>query len=72
MLERVGVDCLRGAAVDGEVGLAVALEVEARERDPTVDRVFEESGCHIAPFPAHVRGRPTFTETTRMAHPSRT
>ena len=44
VLERVGVDRLRGAAVDGEVGLAVAVEVEAADRHPPLDRLLEDSG----------------------------
>ena len=53
VLERVGVDRLRGAAVDGEVGLAVAVEVQATERDATLDRLLEDAGCHVASLPAH-------------------
>ena len=53
VLERIGIDRLRDAAVDCEVGLAVAVEVQATERDATLDRLLEDSGCHVASLPAH-------------------
>ena len=53
VLERVRVDRLRGAAVDGEIRLAVALEVQASERDATLDRCLEDRGRHLASVPAH-------------------
>src|SRR5439155_11307438 len=51
MLEGVGVDRLGRTAVDGEVGLAVAVEVEPTNRDAFLDRLLEDPGRHVASFP---------------------
>ena len=44
MFVRVGVDGLVGAAVNGEVRLAIAIEIQAAERDAAFDRLFEDAG----------------------------
>ena len=66
VLERVGIDRLRGAAVDGEVGLSVAVEVESTDRTRPSTGSLKIPVVTSRPFQRTVRGRPTFTETTRI------
>jgi hypothetical protein len=54
---RSSVDGRFGAAVDGEVGLAIAVEVQAAERD-TPHRLLEDPRREIAALPAR-RSRET-------------
>ena len=65
----IGVDGLVLAAVNGEVGLMVAIEIHAAEQARAGHGRFENAGEHVAGPRASrtVRGRPTLSEMIFMA-----
>ena len=46
-------DGLVDAAVDGEVALLVAVDVEAADHDGTFDGQLEDAGAHLLPHVAY-------------------
>ena len=51
MLARIGVDGLVPPAVDGEVGLSVAVDVQAAHGQPRRDRALEDARQDLPPLP---------------------
>ncbi len=58
VLGRVDVDGLARAAVDGEVGLAVAVQVEPPDRHRPLDRLLEDRRAHGLPLPGDLARKP--------------
>ena len=65
VLDGIAVDGFVLAAVDGKVGLAVAVEIEFAECNGVFDGTFVDPGGYGVPCQITSRGRPTFRETMR-------
>ena len=66
MLARIGVDRLVRSAVDGEVGLPVAVDVQTAYRHSRVHRALEDARQHLSALPFDLARQPTLTDTTRI------
>src|SRR5262245_46641905 len=51
MRERIAIDRLVFSAVDGEVGLTVAVQVKRAQDDAPLDRLLENAGADVHPMP---------------------
>jgi len=58
MLEGVAVDSFVLAAMDGEVGLTVAVEIELAQGDPAPDWLFENAGRDRVTVPDNFARQP--------------
>ena len=59
---RVAVNGLIFAAVNGEIGLAIAVQIQFAQRDTALDWLLEDSGSHASPVKS-LRGEAhVFTE----------
>src|SRR6266700_4100262 len=62
--EWVAVNGLIFSAVNTQIRLTVASQIELAQNDAAVDRFLEDSRNHASPAPGHFSGNPVSTETT--------
>src|SRR5579884_147878 len=51
MRQRIAIDGLVLSAVDGEIGLTVAIQIQLAQGDAALDRLLENSGNHVHSMP---------------------